>query len=193
MAMLQSPLDNDLAKIILTPEEIQGRVAELAGQITAYYRGLNADCLVTVGILRGSVVLMSDLIRHIPLPLTIDFMAISSYGGSTTSSGTVRILKDISEAIEGRHVLVVEDIVDTGLTLRSLLDVLWARKPQSLAVCTLLNKPSRRKVEVTVDFCGFEIPDEFVVGYGLDFNGHYRHLPYIGVLKPEKYAQTPAT
>jgi hypoxanthine phosphoribosyltransferase len=187
MEKLQSPLENDLAKTILTEGEIQSRVREMAGQITAHYRARNAGSLVVVGILRGAVIFMSDVIRQMPLPLTIDFMAISSYGGSTTSSGAVRILKDISESIDGQHVLVVEDIVDTGLTLKSLLDILWARRPASLAVCTLLNKPSRRKVEIVVDFCGFEIPDEFVVGYGLDYAGHYRHLPYIGVLKPEIY------
>ncbi|MCL2496753.1 MAG: hypoxanthine phosphoribosyltransferase, partial [Clostridiales bacterium] len=173
-----------MEQIILSAEDIQSRVRELAGDIMRHYQGIGAEELVVVGILRGAVVLMSDLIRQLPLPLSIDFMAISSYGGSTSSSGTVRILKDISEAIEGKHVLVVEDIVDTGLTLKSLLSILWARKPQSLAVCALLNKPSRRKTQVHVDFCGFEIPDNFVVGYGLDYAGHYRHLPYIGVLKP---------
>jgi hypoxanthine phosphoribosyltransferase len=188
---VRSPLHEDLAKIIISEEEIQGRLREMAGQIAAHYRAHNASNLVVVGILRGAVVFMSDLIRQLTLPLTMDFMAISSYGGSTTSSGAVRILKDISEAIEGQHVLVVEDIVDTGLTLRSLLDILWARKPLSLAVCALLNKPSRRQVEVALEFCGFEIPDEFVVGYGLDFAGQYRQLPYVGVLKPEIYLQTP--
>jgi len=186
----QFSLREHLANIILPEEEIQSRVRELAEQITSHYLEQNAPGLVVVGILRGAVVFMSDLIRCLPLPLTIDFMAISSYGGSTTSSGAVRILKDISESIEGKHVLVVEDIVDTGLTLNNLLDVLRARKPRSLAVCALLNKPARRKVAVAVDFCGFEIPDEFVVGYGLDFAGQYRHLPYIGVLKPEIYNTT---
>ena len=186
----QAPLSEHLAKIILPEAEIMRRVGELAGQITASYQAQSAADLVVVGILRGAVVFMSDLIRRLPLPLTIDFMAISSYGGSTESSGAVRILKDISESIEGKHVLVVEDIVDTGLTLQNLLDVLKARKPLSLAVCALLNKPSRRKAKVAVDYCGFEIPDEFVVGYGLDFAGHYRHLPYIGVLKPEIYEVT---
>lgn len=179
-----------MEQIILSAEDIQSRVRELAGDIMRHYQGIGAEELVVVGILRGAVVLMSDLIRQLPLPLSIDFMAISSYGGSTSSSGTVRILKDISEAIEGKHVLVVEDIVDTGLTLKSLLSILWARKPQSLAVCALLNKPLRRKTQVHVDFCGFEIPDKFVVGYGLDYAGHYRHLPYIGVLKPEVYNNT---
>jgi len=176
-----------LARIILSAEEIKNRVEVIAKNISDHYRAQEKTGLVVVGILRGAVIFMSDLIRQISLPLTIDFMAISSYGGSTTTSGAVRILKDISESIEGQHVLVVEDIVDTGLTLNNLLDVLHARKPQSLAVCALLNKPSRRKVEIQVDYCGFEIPDEFVVGYGLDYAGHYRHLPYIGVLKPEIY------
>jgi len=180
-------MHKDLAKIIFSEEEIKSRVQEMAAQITAYYQAQNASQLVVVGILRGAVLFMSDLIRLLPISLTIDFMSISSYGGATASSGTVHILNDISYAIAGQHVLVVEDIIDTGLTLKSLLDVLWARKPQSLHMCTLLNKPSRRKVEVTVDFCGFEIPDEFVVGYGLDYAGQYRQLPYIGVLKPEIY------
>ncbi|MCL1905396.1 MAG: hypoxanthine phosphoribosyltransferase [Clostridiales bacterium] len=189
----QSPLSGHLAKIILQEEEIILRVEALARQITDHYRARPPGELVVVGILRGAVVFMSDLIRRLPLALTIDFMAISSYGGSTVSSGAVRILKDISESIEGKHVLVVEDIVDTGLTLNSLLDVLQARKPLSLSVCALLNKPSRRKAEVAVDFCGFDVPDEFVVGYGLDYAGQYRHLPYIGVLKPEIYNNiTPA-
>ena len=192
MADVQSSLHENLTKIILSELEIKERVAEMAEQISAHYQALNACELTVVGILRGAVVFMSDLIRLMPLPLTIDFMAISSYGDSTTSSGAVRILKDVSEAIVGRHVLVVEDIVDTGLTLKCLLDVLWARRPQSLAVCALLNKPSRRQVEVAVDFCGFAIPDEFVVGYGLDFRGYYRNLPYIGVLKPESYGQASA-
>ena len=186
----QSLPKDDLAKIILSEAEILRRVQELAGQITAHYRAQNVSDLMVVGILRGAVIFMSDLIRQLPLPLTIDFMAISSYGNSTVSSGAVRIVKDIAHTVEGRHVLVVEDIVDTGLTLKSLLDILGVRKPLSLAVCTLLSKPSRRQVEVEIDFCGFEIPDEFVVGYGLDFAGNYRQLPYIGVLKPQIYDHT---
>lgn len=185
----QSPMNEDIEKIILSEEKIQNRVREMSQQIAAHYQAQKVSGLMVVGVLSGAVIFMSDLIRMLPLPMTIDFITISSYGGFASSSGNVRILKDVSDVIEGRHVLVVEDIVDTGLTLKSLLDILWARKPVSLAVCALLNKPSRRKVEVAMDFCGFEIPDEFVVGYGLDYDGQYRQLPYIGVLKPEIYLQ----
>ncbi|MCL1816710.1 MAG: hypoxanthine phosphoribosyltransferase [Clostridiales bacterium] len=188
---MQLLVKDELEKIILPQQIIKERVQELAGQITEYYRMRKVADPVVIGILRGAIVFMSDLIRQMPLKLTIDVMAISSYGNSTSSSGAVHILKDISEAIDGKHVLVVEDIVDTGLTLRSLLDILWARKPLSLTVCSLLNKPSRRQVVVGVDFCGFDIADEFVVGYGLDYAGNYRHLPYIGVLKQEIYTPGP--
>lgn len=191
MEKMQLLVKDELEKIILPQQIIKERVQELAGQITEYYRMRKVADPVVIGILRGAIVFMSDLIRQMPLKLTIDVMAISSYGNSTSSSGAVHILKDISEAIDGKHVLVVEDIVDTGLTLRSLLDILWARKPLSLTVCSLLNKPSRRQVVVGVDFCGFDIADEFVVGYGLDYAGNYRHLPYIGVLKQEIYTPGP--
>ena len=191
MEKMQLLVKDELEKIILPQQIIEERVQELAGQITEYYRMRKVADPVVIGILRGAIVFMSDLIRQMPLKLTIDVMAISSYGNSTSSSGAVHILKDISEAIDGKHVLVVEDIVDTGLTLRSLLDILWARKPLSLTVCSLLNKPSRRQVVVGVDFCGFDIADEFVVGYGLDYAGNYRHLPYIGVLKQEIYTPGP--
>ncbi len=187
MELWQAQMDKKLQKIVFTDQQIQERLAKMATEITDYYRQNNAQEIVVIGILRGAVIMMSDLIRLIPLPVTIDFMAISSYGNSTSSSGTVRILKDVSEAIENRHVLVVEDIVDTGLTLANLKEMLLARKPASLKICTLLNKPSRRKVEIEADFVGFDIADEFVVGYGLDYAGHYRHLPYIGVLKEEVY------
>jgi hypoxanthine phosphoribosyltransferase len=183
----QQTMDAKLLKVILDEQQINHRVVELGQQVTAHYLQQQAEEIVVIGILRGSVLFLSDLIRHLKMPVTIDFMAISSYTKGTESSGMVRILKDINESIEGKHVLIVEDIVDTGLTLNNLQNMLWARKPKSLAVCTLLNKPSRREVEVEVDFCGFEIPNEFVIGYGLDFNGHYRHLPYVGVLKPEVY------
>lgn len=189
MSEWSSFTNGQLDRVILSEEEIQNRVSALAEEITAHYQAMGVGELVVIGILRGAVLFMSDLIRQLPLSVSIDFMAISSYGGGTASSGSVRILKDISEDIGGKHVLVVEDIVDTGLTLNSLISVLQARNPQSLAVCSLLNKPSRRKTEAQPDFCGFEIPDEFVVGYGLDYAGHYRHLPYIGVLKPEVYAK----
>lgn len=182
-------MDQQLDRVILTEEEIQKRVRELAEEIAAHYQKLAAEELVVVGILRGAVLFMSDLIRLLPVSVCIDFMAISSYVGSTSSSGSIRILKDISESIDGKDVLVVEDIVDTGLTLEGLAGVLKARNPRSLAVCSLLNKPSRRKIDVQPDFYGFDIPDEFVVGYGLDYAGHFRHLPYIGVLKPEVYSK----
>jgi len=143
--------------------------------------------ILVVGILKGSVVFMGDLVRKIKLPLQIDFMEVSSYGKSTESSGAVRILKDLETNIEGRNVLIVEDIVDTGLTLSYLVKILKARKPASLKICTFLNKPSRRKVALEADYNGYDIPDEFVVGYGLDFNEKYRNIPYVAVLKPEAY------
>jgi hypoxanthine phosphoribosyltransferase len=140
-----------------------------------------------VGVLRGAVIFMADLARAIKRPVAIDFMAVSSYGLSTSSTGVVRFLKDLDEDIEGKHVLIVEDIIDSGLTLKYLYDNLKSRKPASLKICTLLNKPSRRKVDVPVDYNGFDIPDYFVVGYGLDYAEKYRNLPFVGVLKPEAY------
>lgn len=180
-------LEENIGKILFDEQTIAQRVEAMARQINADYQSLDLDELVVVGVLRGSVVFMSDLIRKLQLPITIDFLAISSYAKGTRTSGTVRILKDISESITDKHVIIIEDIVDTGLTLQCLTDLLTARRPKSLKLCTLLDKPSRRMVEITPDYSGFEIPDEFVVGYGLDFAGHYRHLPYIGVLKPEAY------
>jgi len=180
-------LEKDIIGVILSEEEIQTKVSALGKQITDYYLSIPAKEIVVIGILRGAVVFLSDLIRHIDMPLSIDFMAISSYGNEASSSGTVRILKDISELIEGKHVLVVEDIIDTGLTWNCLKDILWARNPKSLNLCAFLNKPSRRMIPVDIDFCGYEIPDDFVVGYGLDYNGYYRHLPYVAILNPEVY------
>ena len=177
-----------MGEILYEREELNVRVRELAAEITADYQPLDIDELVVIGILRGSVLFMGDLIRAIELPVTIDYMALSSYTRGTRTSGTVRILKDVSESIANKHVLVVEDIVDTGLTLNCLSDILAARKPKSLKICTLLDKPSRRLSPVQVDYIGFAVPDKFVVGYGLDYDGHYRHLPYIGVLKPEAYS-----
>jgi len=177
-------LHHDLAKTLITVEEIQSKVAELGRQITADYRGRQ---LLVIGILKGSVVFMSDLIRAIDLPLEIDFMEVSSYGKSTQSSGAVRILKDLEVDLAGRDILIVEDIIDTGLTLTYLSKILRARRPASLKICTFLDKPSRRKSEICADYTGYEIPDEFAVGYGLDYGGKYRNLPYIAVLKPEMY------
>lgn len=176
----------DVAKILITEEEIQRRVRELARQIERDYEGKD---LLMVGLLKGAVTFMVDLTRAMQRPVAVDFMAVSSYGSSTESSGIVRILKDLDESIEGRHVLIVEDIVDTGLTLRYILEVLRQRGPASLRVCALLNKKERRLVDVPLDYVGFDVPNEFVVGYGLDFRQIYRNLPFIGVLKPEVYAR----
>ena len=175
----------DIDHWLLTREQLAKRVAELGARITEDYRGKD---LLMVGILKGAVVFFSDLIRHVDIPVSIDFMAISSYGSATKSSGVVRILKDLDHAIAGRHVIIVEDIVDTGKTLAFLKENLLARGAASLKICTLLAKPERRQVEIEADYFGFVIPNEFVVGYGLDYAEKYRNLPEIGVLKPEVYS-----
>ncbi|MCS7066045.1 MAG: hypoxanthine phosphoribosyltransferase [Fimbriimonadales bacterium] len=159
---------------------LQARVRELGEQIAQDYDPNDPPLLV--GVLKGSLVFLADLMRYMPIPVSYDFVAISSYGAETHSSGVVRLLKDLDASIAGRHVLVVEDILDTGLTLSYLLELLRMRNPASLKVCTLLRKPSRQKVTVPVDYCGFDIPDQFVVGYGLDYAERYRNLPFIGVL-----------
>lgn len=174
----------DIQEILLSTEALATRVKELGDQIGADYAGKQ---ILMIGILRGAVIFMADLARAIDVPVAIDFMAVSSYGISSRSSGVVRILKDLDENVEDKHLLIVEDIIDTGLTLKYLLDNLRSRKPASLKICTLLNKPSRRKAEVPIDYNGFDIPDYFVVGYGLDYAGKYRNLPFIGVLKPKAY------
>jgi hypoxanthine phosphoribosyltransferase len=179
-----SVMEKDLSSILFNEKQIESRVKELGEVISRDYQGKDP---VVIGILKGSLIFMSDLIRRLTIPLSIDYVAVSSYGRSTDSSGVVRIVKDLDEPIEGRHVLVVEDIVDTGLTLRYLLDNLQSRGPQSVAVCVLLDKPSRRKVDIKPDYCGFEIPDEFVVGYGLDYAENYRNMPFIGVLDRSVY------
>jgi hypoxanthine phosphoribosyltransferase len=166
--------------MLVTSEEIQDKVRELGERITEDYQG---EDLLLVGILRGAVVFLSDLMRHLELTCEIDFMDVSSYGAETTTSGVVRILKDLEEDITGRHVLIVEDIIDTGLTLSYLTRILGAREPASLEICTLLSKPSRRQANIDVKYLGFEVPDEFVVGYGIDFAGRYRNLRDIRVLK----------
>lgn len=175
---------NDIQEVLLSADEIATRVKEIGDQISADYAG---EEILMIGVLRGAVIFMSDLARAISIPVAIDFMAVSSYGASTTSSGIVRILKDLDEEVAGRHLLVVEDIIDSGLTLNYLLDNLHSRKPASIRLVTLLNKPERRKKEVHVDYNGFTIPDHFVVGYGLDYAEKYRNLPFIGILKPEAY------
>ncbi len=177
----------DVKEVLISSADIQEKVREIGERITQDYAG---ERPLLIGILRGAVVVMGDLMRSINLPCEIDFMDISSYGSGTSSSGVVRILKDLEEDITGRHVLIVEDIVDTGLTLSYLRRSLLARKPASLEICSLLTKPSRRKVELPVKYLGFEVPDEFVVGYGLDYDGSYRNLPDICVLKPETFEKS---
>lgn len=178
-------LDADVSEVLVTSEQLQKRVAELGRTLSVDYAGMNP---ILVCALKGALMFLSDLMRTIDMYCEVDFMAISSYGGKRTqSSGVVRILMDLGSNIEDRHVIIVEDIVDTGRTLTYLLQNLETRHPASLRVCALLDKPSRREVPVPIHYTGFQIPDKFVVGYGLDFNEHYRNLPYVGVLKPEKY------
>lgn len=174
----------DIKKVLLTEEEILNRVKELAAEISKDY---NDKDLLVVGILKGSVLFASDVIKNITIPCQIDFMAVSSYGNSSETSGIVRILKDLDHSIEGKDILIVEDIIDSGVTLDYLLKYLKARKANSIEIITLLTKPARRKVDINVKYCGFEVPDEFLVGYGLDFAEKYRNLPYIGILKEEVY------
>jgi hypoxanthine phosphoribosyltransferase len=170
----------ELGEVLVTAEALQARVAELGKQISKDYAGRS---LLLVGVLKGAVFFLSDLMRYIEGPVEIDFMAVASYGSATDSSGVVRILKDLDAAIEGRDVLIVEDIVDSGLTLQYLLRNLGSRNPGTLEVCALLTKPERRKVELPTRYVGFEIPDRFVVGYGLDYAERYRNLPFVAVLE----------
>lgn len=180
-------IEQEKIEEILIPEnQIQKKIEELGNQISRDYQGKQLIC---IGVLRGAVIFLADLARFIKVPMIIDFMDISSYGASTESSGVVRIVKDLDENIEKKDVLIVEDIVDTGLTLDYLIRMLKSRNPASLRVCTLLNKKDRRQINVPIDYCGFDIPDKFVVGYGLDFNGLYRNIPYILVLKPMYYQE----
>lgn len=174
----------DIQEILFSEEQLNKRVAELGAEITAEYMG---KPLTVVGILKGSNIFTSDLVRKINLPLKMDFMAVSSYGNATESTGVVKIMKDLDRSIEGENILIVEDIVDSGLTLKYLKENLLTRNPASVRICTLLDKPARRKEEVKVDFKGYEVPDEFIVGYGIDYAERYRNLPYIGVLKREVY------
>lgn len=178
-------LEKDIQEVLFTQEELEKRVRELAAQITADYQGKE---IILISVLRGSFVFMADLCRSIDLDCTVDFMAVSSYGGGTSSTGQVQITKDLSGDISGKHVIVVEDILDSGNTLSYLLKLLEQRKPASIRLCTLLDKPERRTKPVEVSYSGFTIPDAFVAGYGLDYAEHYRGLPYIGILKPEVYS-----
>ena len=178
-------LVNDVAEVLLAEDEIQAKVAELGRRISTDYAGRE---LTLVSVLKGSLPFMADLMRAITIPVQIDLMEVSSYGGTATeSSGLVRILKDLSSSIDGRHVLIVEDIIDTGLTLNYLVRYLRGKNPASLRICTLLDKPARRLVEIPIDYLGFEIPDQFVIGYGLDYGERYRNLRFVGVLRPEVY------
>jgi len=177
----------DIAEILISEEALKYRVAELGRDISVAYEDRTP---LLVSVLKGSVVFMADLIRSMTIPHAIDFMAVSSYGAATESSGVVRILKDLDESIEGKDVLIVEDIIDSGNTLEYLSGLLLARNPASLRIVTLLSKPARREIDVPVDWVGFEIPDEFVIGYGLDYDEHYRDLPYIGILKKSIYTHS---
>lgn len=185
---LPDPTTPDIAEIVVTEQQIADRLAALGKEISADYAGME---LLLVGVLKGAFVVMADLARHLAVPVTFDFMAVSSYGSATTTSGVVRILKDLDTDLAGRHVLVVEDIVDSGLTLNYLLRNLRARGPASLEVMALLSKPSRFRVDIPIRYHGFAVPDVFVVGYGLDYAERYRNLPYIGVLRPEVYTSGP--
>jgi hypoxanthine phosphoribosyltransferase len=178
----QLQLDRHIAKVLISPQAIQARIKELGKEISGDYIG---EEIILVCILKGAFLFTSDLCRHIDSPQRMDFMAVSSYGDSTRSSGIVKIDKDLSESIEGKNVLIVEDIIDSGLTLSYIVKILNDRKPKSIKVCVLCNKPSNQQQYVKVDYCGFKLEDEFVVGYGLDFRGYLRNLPYIGIVKDE--------
>jgi hypoxanthine phosphoribosyltransferase len=182
-------IHGDVEEILLNADEIAGRVAELGAQLAADYAGRTP---VLISVLKGSIVFLADLIRAMDVPVNVDLMEVSSYGSATESSGQVRILKDLSSSIEGRDVVVVEDIIDTGLTLNYLLRYLGERNPASVRVCCLLDKPARRLAEIEIDYRGFSIPDRFVIGYGLDYDERYRNLPYIGVLRASIYGAGPA-
>ncbi len=179
-------MKNDIKEVLFTEEQLRQKVDELGAQITADYQGKNP---LIVSVLKGSYVFMADLTRRIDVPCQVDFMVVSSYGAGTKTSGEVQIIKDLENSIDGRDLIIVEDILDSGVTLSYLMKVLAARGANSIRLCTLLSKPERRKVDIRVDYLGFEIPDEFVVGYGLDFAERYRNLPYIGILKPSVYGE----
>ena len=180
--------EGDIASVLVTEQEISDKVTELAQQVAADHPAEGDSDLLLIGVLKGAVMFMTDLARALPVPTQLEFMAVSSYGSATSSSGVVRILKDLDRDIAGRDVLIVEDIIDSGLTLSWLLKNLQSRRPASLEVCALLRKPDAVKVDVPVKYVGFDIPNEFVVGYGLDYAERYRDLPYIGTLDPKVYA-----
>ena len=177
--------DKDIKEVLFSEEQLQSKIAELGAAITADYQGKD---LLMVSILKGSVMVMADLMRAVDLPLQIDFMNVSSYGAGTETKGSVKILKDLDVDIKGKDLLIVEDILDSGVTLSNLIAMLKQREPASVEICTLFSKPDRRKVEVETKYCGFAIPDAFIVGYGLDYAEKYRNLPYVGILKEEVYS-----
>ena len=178
-------MKDDIKKVLLSEEELHARVSELGAQLSRDYEGKN---LLMVSVLKGSVVFMADLMRAISQPAEIDFMVVSSYGSGVKSSGVVKIVKDLDINLQGKDILIVEDILDSGMTLDYIKGMLQDRNPASIRICTLLDKPARRKADLQADYVGFTVPDEFVVGYGLDYDERYRNLPYIGVLKPEVYS-----
>jgi hypoxanthine phosphoribosyltransferase len=190
MNQVKNELSAAVSEILIDEETLHGRIAELGARVSDDYRG---EDLLLIGVLKGAIFFMADLMRSIEIPCEVDFMAISSYGAGIDSSGVVRILKDLDVSIEGRNVLVVEDIIDSGLTLSYLLRNLEAREPASLEVCALLTKPERRENDVACRYVGFEIPNRFVIGYGLDFAERYRNLPFVGVLRDELAAQAEDT
>ena len=178
-------MKEDVLRVLLSEDEIREKVRELGGKITADYKN---STLLLVTVLKGAVVFLADLMRQIDVPAEIDFMVVSSYGSGVKSSGVVKIVKDLDVPLAGKDILIVEDILDSGLTLSYIKELLESRGPRSIRIATLLDKPSRRKVDLQADYIGFSVPDEFVIGYGLDYDEKYRNLPYIGILKPEVYS-----
>ena len=176
---------DDIQSVLLSEKQLEARVAELGDAISRDFKDKD---VVFIGVLKGCFIFMADLMRHVTRPCSMDFMAVSSYGSGTVSTGAVKINKDLSQNIEGKHVIFVEDILDSGITLSYLKNYLMARQPASISIATLMDKPARRKADVKADYAGFEVPDAFVVGYGLDYNEKYRNLPFIGILKPEVYS-----
>lgn len=176
---------DDIQSVLLTEKQLEKRVEELGEAISRDFAGKD---VVFIGVLKGCFIFMADLMRHVTIPCSMDFMAVSSYGGGTVTTGAVKINKDLSQNIEGKHVIFVEDILDSGVTLSYLKNYLMVRKPASISIATLMDKPARRRADVKADYAGFEVPDAFVVGYGLDYDERYRNLPFVGILKPEIYS-----
>ena len=180
-------MHDDIERVLFTQEELQEKVAAMGKKISEDYQNASED-VFCVGILKGAVVFYTDLVRSISLPVQFDFMIASSYGNQTSTSGSVKLLKDLDYDVEGKHLILIEDIIDSGTTMQYLMRILRERRPKSIKLCALLSKPSRRTADVHIDYLGAEVPDEFLVGYGLDYAGTYRNLPYIGILKPAVYA-----